>query len=289
MVLEDLIRAHRPCWGCAYYKECSAGDELKCLESGKVRFTLRALETTYEPSELKKKYDALCAEHARHNVSVREITDVVQRCLTMKTVEGFPTATLSTDFIPLVYGLQELMGQSMEDMMTGLPNRRYFDSRFVQEHARALRATTYLAVIMIDVDRFKSYNDTYGHPQGDIALAEVGKTLKNAVGRVNDIVARYGGEEFVVVLGDTDLNGATVVADRIRRSIELCIVPATEPDAMKVTVSVGVSSRIPARTEGADIILAEADMALYKAKLNGRNRVEVYDMGRRHTAMDKEE
>jgi diguanylate cyclase (GGDEF)-like protein len=130
---------------------------------------------------------------------------------------------------------------------------------------------------MLDVDKFKNYNDTYGHPQGDLLLQFVGKTLKSCIHRPTDMAARIGGEEFAVILADTDRNGALVVAEHIRAAIEAGRVPYTDVNGVvrdtSVTVSIGVNSLVP----GPELLINEfiqgADRNLYTAKETGRNRV----------------
>ena len=132
------------------------------------------------------------------------------------------------------------------DSLTGLANRRYFDEAFNKEVHRLKRSGTPLSLIMLDVDHFKKFNDSYGHLAGDDCLRRIGMTLRTYIGRATDIVARYGGEEFVVILADTDQNGAVTVAERIRKAVEALAIPHSGSDIAKtVTVSLGVVTVYP--------------------------------------------
>lgn len=160
------------------------------------------------------------------------------------------------------------------DGMTGVYNYRYFYSHLVREAQRAKRFKNDLSVIMIDIDHFKSFNDTYGHQAGDDVLREVGKILSCEARKI-DIVARYGGEEFILVLPETSTGGALELAERIRSSVEVNDFAATVRGArmsLKVTISVGVSS-VSAAPSGVDALIKAADEALYHAKHSGRNQV----------------
>lgn len=163
---------------------------------------------------------------------------------------------------------------STTDGLTGLANRRRFDSYWTQEWQRALRQATPLAVIMLDVDHFKAYNDHYGHQLGDACLRRVGEVLRAAVRRAGELAARYGGEEFVVVLPGTSLAQAQEAAQGILDAIRAEQLPhASSPVAKAVTISLGVAAGTPRPSEDRERLLKEADLALYDAKHKGRNRV----------------
>ena len=165
---------------------------------------------------------------------------------------------------------------SVTDSLTGLANRRYFDDALETEFYRLKRSGSNLSLIMLDVDHFKKFNDSYGHLARDDCLRLIGTTLKTIVLRMPDIVARYGGEEFVVILPETDNNGAKVLAERIRKAIEALAIPhSTYELAKNVTVSLGVVTVYPNRLESPEQVVALADEALYCAKKGGRNRIEV--------------
>lgn len=165
------------------------------------------------------------------------------------------------------------------DGLTGIANRRAFDERFQDEWQRALRSESYLAILLIDVDYFKPFNDFYGHQVGDECLQKIAKALDKTVGRVGDFVARYGGEEFVIILPNANTAKAKEFAEKVRLSIAALKIPHEKSSIEKVvTLSIGVSSAIPgsADYEDADILLRDADRALYQAKSDGRNRVNTF-------------
>jgi diguanylate cyclase (GGDEF)-like protein len=164
----------------------------------------------------------------------------------------------------------ELARLASQDSLTGLANRRAFDERLAFEWSRAQRDGTSLALLMLDVDRFKEFNDSLGHPAGDACLRTIARALGGAMGRATDLVARYGGEEFAVILPQTNLRGAGKVAERLRAAVEDRRIDRAEG---VVTVSVGGSWARPDREGLPEALLDLADQALYQAKHDGRNRV----------------
>ncbi len=170
---------------------------------------------------------------------------------------------------------QTLERLAMQDGLTGLANRRQFDASLKNEFSRAMRHASSLALIMIDVDCFKQYNDIYGHAAGDECLKAIGKVVDDKKRRPGDVAARYGGEELVVLLPGTDVEGAVAVAENIRAAIEGLQLKHAGSSAGHVTVSAGVEALVPVRfeSEALDLIKA-ADKALYQAKSLGRNRVQ---------------
>jgi diguanylate cyclase (GGDEF)-like protein len=162
---------------------------------------------------------------------------------------------------------------SMLDQLTSIPNRRGFDSRMDMEWVRAIRENTLISVLIIDVDKFKVYNDTYGHQQGDAVLKAVAITVAQSLNRPGDFAARWGGEEFVVLLPNTDPDGALHIAETIRLNVSNVTIPCTDGTDTKVTVSIGVKTQSPGQNSSRDSFISEADKALYKAKELGRNRV----------------
>jgi len=183
---------------------------------------------------------------------------------------------LATDF-SMVFKLMLLYDEtrhlSITDGLTKLYNSRYFKEMFEMEFERAKRFKKNLSMILLDIDHFKSINDTYGHLQGDSVLKEIGYILKQSVRKV-DFVARYGGEEFTVLAIDTDIDNTCILAEKIRKQIEFHRFKA-EKNPLKVTVSLGVASISEDVSNYLDLI-KRADDSLYKAKEGGRNRVCVY-------------
>lgn len=162
---------------------------------------------------------------------------------------------------------------TIHDSLTGLFNRRYFDSHLEEEVRRAHRDGVCLSLLMIDIDRFKDFNDTYGHLAGDKALEQIARCLENAVSRNTDFITRYGGEEFCIVLYDTDGEGAGRVADQIHNYVRSQPV-ILRGEEIGLTVSIGIHSSVPAKEEYPEELIRLADKALYRAKEKGRNRTE---------------
>ena len=164
---------------------------------------------------------------------------------------------------------------SMVDSLTGVPNRRAFDQRIKYEWSRAMRGKSMLSMMMLDVDHFKTYNDTYGHPQGDFMLQSIAGALRENLRRGTDGVYRYGGEEFCVILPTTGLAGAVHIAERVRQGVEQTKLQNTGANgANHVTVSIGVASMLPKKTDKLQYLIEKADEMLYKAKHQGRNQVQ---------------
>ena len=159
------------------------------------------------------------------------------------------------------------------DGLTGLANRFHFDGMLAYEYARHLRSGEELALIMLDIDHFKSFNDTYGHISGDECLREIARAMMKTITRSTDLVARYGGEEFVVLLPETCLRGAVIIAERIRNRISNLALPNISASAGRVTASLGVVSGSFLKGNSIVDVLTEADIQLYTAKAGGRNRV----------------
>jgi two-component system chemotaxis family response regulator WspR len=168
----------------------------------------------------------------------------------------------------------ELKRLTHTDGLTGIANRRYFDDYMKQEWLRAQREKTPLSLLLMDVDCFKLYNDTYGHVAGDDVLRRVGAAIAAGAGRPADLAARYGGEEFAVILPNTDSAGTKELAEKICRAVAaLGIAHATSKAVDHVTVSVGAATAHP--VQGGDIVglIKRVDDCLYSAKQSGRNRV----------------
>jgi len=164
------------------------------------------------------------------------------------------------------------------DGLTNIPNRRYFDGKLENEWRRAQRARKPLAVLMVDIDFFKGYNDCYGHGAGDECLKKVAAALVQTLVRPADLIARYGGEEFIAILPDIGVNadteGARLAAERLRGRIEALALPhACSLVGPHVTVSIGCACVLPSPDSSPSTLLEAADRMLYQAKTQGRNRV----------------
>lgn len=160
------------------------------------------------------------------------------------------------------------------DGLTGVPNRRNFDEFLDRNWHFCMRAGKAISLIMIDIDHFKTYNDQYGHLEGDECLKQVAAILKNCINRDTDILARYGGEEFGCVLPVTDMEGALSIAELMRKSVAALAIPhAQSKTAGYVTISLGVASMVPMKDAPAQAIIKVADNALYAAKMSSRNCV----------------
>lgn len=160
---------------------------------------------------------------------------------------------------------------ALEDALTGLANRRQFDLFLHAEMGRAKRSQGSLALLMIDVDHFKRFNDQYGHLTGDECLRTISAIIRANINRPGDLAARYGGEEFAVVLPGTDYVGAFLVAEKIRRAVQQAGIEHSEGTEGTVTVSLGVSACSPTVEDLSKALIGAADKALYVAKTSGRN------------------
>ncbi len=169
---------------------------------------------------------------------------------------------------------EHLSRLSFADALTGLANRRRLDETLEMEWRRALRLQTPLAVVMIDIDSFKAYNDALGHLAGDQCLVAVADVIRDAANRAGDFAARYGGEEFMIVIPGSDHASATGHAENIRLACENCaIAHPNSPAGPVVTISLGVAAGVPSETQSLATLISQADAALYRAKSEGRNRV----------------
>jgi diguanylate cyclase (GGDEF)-like protein len=166
--------------------------------------------------------------------------------------------------------LQELANH---DGLTGIANRRAFDESLKNEWRRTMRDVQPLSLLMVDVDHFKKYNDHYGHLAGDECLKRVAREMEKQMQRASDIVARYGGEEFSVILPNSTLDGAIIVAERVRAAIEKLGIVFADSSYGCVTVSIGAASIMPSPKVDPWQLISSADAALYGAKESGRNRV----------------
>jgi diguanylate cyclase (GGDEF)-like protein len=162
---------------------------------------------------------------------------------------------------------------ALVDGLTGVANRRKFDDTYPREWARAVRDGRPLALVMMDVDFFKSFNDSYGHQAGDLCLQQLARALADCLQRPADLFARYGGEEFIALLPATDIDGATAFAEKMRTTLRDLAIAHEGSSLGYVTVSVGVVASVPPPDTTAADMLRAVDDALYRAKLGGRNRV----------------
>ncbi len=177
--------------------------------------------------------------------------------------------------------MRRIEDMAVTDELTGLYNRRHLFTRLREEHPRAVRYGSPLACIMADIDFFKKINDCHGHQSGDAVLREVAGILKSS-SRQSDVTGRYGGEEFLVVLPGTTLEGARAAAEKIRKQVEGHFFMSPSGEAIPVTLSLGCAAFEPgqeAEPPDEDRLLSRADQCLYRAKANGRNRVEVWEGG----------
>jgi diguanylate cyclase (GGDEF)-like protein len=193
--------------------------------------------------------------------------------------------SMETGYIRLLGTIQDITHQkqlekelerlSFIDGLTGISNRRRFDEAIQREWQRAMRHRNSISLILCDIDHFKLYNDTYGHQSGDECLKKVAARIEKTPSRVVDLTARYGGEEFVILLPDTEKEGAIVVAENIRKNVKALGIPHSASLLTPVvTLSLGVATLIPKRNQDFTDLIKTADKALYIAKQKGRNRVE---------------
>lgn len=167
---------------------------------------------------------------------------------------------------------------SICDGLTGISNRRDFDHYLEVSFKNSIRSGKPLSLVMADIDNFKEYNDNYGHLKGDEILIKVAGTMSSSMKYPLDLVSRYGGEEFAVIVPDTDMSGAMIVAEKIRKNIEvLALTHDYSSVANYITLSLGVAILTPSRTSSISELIDEADKAMYKAKSSGRNVVVLYE------------
>jgi two-component system cell cycle response regulator len=167
---------------------------------------------------------------------------------------------------------EQMYESALRDALTKAYNKRYFADRLDGEFRFARRHDTSMALLMLDIDHFKKINDTYGHPAGDAVLVAVADSLTRSV-RNEDVVARYGGEEFAIILRSINVEGGRMLAERLRRMIELLQVDVGGPQPLKVTVSIGIAAFPESNVQNGVELVEAADTALYRAKNGGRNRI----------------
>jgi two-component system chemotaxis family response regulator WspR len=203
---------------------------------------------------------------ARIRYHSRSYMTLLQRDAAYRALRVSQQQLLDTNLV-----LQRLMNS---DGLTGLSNRRHFDEYLALEWRRSLRDQSQLSLLMIDVDYFKSYNDSFGHLDGDEALCKVATAIRDASARPLDLPARYGGEEFALVLPNTSPGGARLVAEKLRQSVAALKIPHISPVAgSSLTISIGLSTMTPQPGGDCRQLILAADKGLYLAKNNGRNQV----------------
>lgn len=176
--------------------------------------------------------------------------------------------------IQIIKHMQTIERLGMLDSLTDISNRRAFDIQLKCEWNHALKEKTVLSMIMMDIDDFKSYNDQFGHPQGDLILQSIAGILKAETKHSSNMVFRYGGEEFVIILPTAGMIGAVYLAERIRRCVEGTKIRGFFSDAIThVTISIGVAAMIPTEAGQTYSLVEQADQKLYQAKHDGRNCV----------------
>ena len=191
--------------------------------------------------------------------------------------EGVSIVRVTRD-ITEIKGLEdELRSLTLTDALSGIANRRKLDLFFDREWASAVRNNSIISLMMIDIDFFKLFNDTYGHQAGDDCLKVVAKTIDSILKRPGDIVVRYGGEEFAVVMPGTEKEGALIMGEKLRVAIEELNIEHNSSEKGVVTVSVGASSLTPGKDDSPKDLFSAADKALYQSKEDGRNRVNFLD------------
>ncbi len=229
----------------------------------------------------------LKADEATHSIPIIFVTALDQAQDEAKGLQLGAADYISKPFNPAIVRARVLNQVSLklktdllekialQDGLTEIPNRRYFDRKLEQEWSRQSRHQGPLSLLMLDIDHFKPYNDHYGHGAGDECLRRVAQALAQVPSRSADLVARYGGEEFVALLPETDATGARQVAEQMRAAIHALAIPhAYSPVADHITLSIGASTHGPQQpATDAEALKQSADQALYQAKEQGRDRL----------------
>jgi diguanylate cyclase (GGDEF)-like protein len=208
----------------------------------------------------------------QQSIAITPVTDPCGACFCLIQITD-ASMSVSRERVLKLHS-DQLSIDATTDSLTGAYNRRFFDERFKAEFGRAQRLGTHFSLLMLDIDFFKDYNDSYGHPAGDRVLISVVKAIKSQLNRATDVLTRYGGEEFAVILPDCGTEGAQVMAEILRASVaELNIPHCKSKVADHITLSIGVTTAESATKCNAACLLETADSALYNAKHSGRNCV----------------
>lgn len=216
----------------------------------------------------------LLALHKLYHVLSEQNRDLAEANTRLEDRVAERTQALAQANEALLQANTQLEVISRTDGLLGIANRQCFNERLDQEWLRAKREKTPLALLMLDVDHFKRYNDSYGHQAGDHCLQVVAQAVCLGLRRPADLAARYGGEEMAVILPNTEIEGARNVAANIAAQLAKSAIPhRASPVAARVTLSIGAAAMVPAQGNDADQLIAAADRALYAAKEQGRNRV----------------
>ncbi|NML33507.1 diguanylate cyclase [Paraburkholderia antibiotica] len=202
---------------------------------------------------------------ARIRYHSRSYLNLVQRDEAYRALRQSQQQLLATNL--------ELQRLTHSDGLTGLSNRRYLDQYLAAEWRRGTRDRSGLGFLMIDVDNFKAYNDTYGHVAGDEVLKSVAHTIESCLGRSPDLAARFGGEEFAVVVPGTSAGGLRLLAEKIRIAIEDLAITHAGSATGVVTISIGAATLVPSAAEPVTTLIEAADIGLYRAKRDGKNQV----------------
>ena len=217
-------------------------------------------EYEYENSKNEKKY--VVFKKVTYNNSLGEVNGIIG---------------IINDITEIKKRETELTEKTFFDSLTEIFNRRYFDENIEKEWKQCVRGNESLSLIMLDIDFFKKYNDYYGHQEGDNCLKRIAQEIRISLLRPSDIVVRYGGEEFVVILPNTNSDGAHRVAERIRRNIiNLAIKHEASTVSEVITLSQGIAEMNNNNNDTVYECLKNADKSLYKAKKNGRNTIEIW-------------
>lgn len=269
------------CWGDAQYAATISPDECWGLRRGGVYGTVSPEHDVYcgHVHDDARRLPYLCVPMMAHGVSLGLLhVAFVQEpgCADVPDHERARVQRLADQITLALANVklrQSLREQSIRDLLTGLYNRRYLEESLEREVARTWRDKTPLAVIMLDVDYFKRFNDQYGHHGGDAVLQALGRVLREAA-RASDLVARYGGEEFTVLLHNTGLAGAREWGERLREAVSHMEVKSAGRTLPPITISLGLAQYAENGTTAEELLRA-ADAALYEAKRDGRDRLAV--------------